>query len=164
MRYASTVFLSIARSLQACASPLLSVYGNLFSSGEQMHDCIWLPGSSQSSRLCPWHSTLETECFSGPLCPSGFVPPFWRRSGLPLDQKRLIPYADAYHQRCHLHAKNAEPQPSNWKHLCLLPSQTLEAYTPDKVQTAGTLHPTKLQQSGRLQNGWHMWVSQKPGP
>lgn len=37
------------------------------------------------------------------------------------------------------------PSPTTKMYGHLLPSQPLEAYTPDMAQTAITLHPTKLQ-------------------
>lgn len=83
MRYASTVFLSIARSLQACASPLLSVYGNLFSSGEQMHDCIWLPGSSQVLPAVPMAQHLGNWVFLWSFVPVWICPSFLEKEWPP---------------------------------------------------------------------------------
>ena len=63
MRYVSTVFRSIALSMQACALPLLCACGNLLSSGEQMHtvsDSRKQPGPpSCALRIVPLKMSLS---------------------------------------------------------------------------------------------------------
>lgn len=112
----------------------------------------WDPKSGNSLCVCALSLLSGIEC----------VWRFGHRSGLPLDQKRSIPFTGIYIQRCYFRGENVKQAPtqalvyacSSFPPIC----QRLG------LRASPTLYPPKIQDllARRWQKGWHIQVSLKP--